>query len=82
MNNSGVCLREIQDYYKIEKKNIFVFHDDLDLELGKIRCKNGGSSGGHNGIKSITTILGDDFNRIRIGIDHPGNKKLCRSACT
>ena len=74
MNNSGVCLREIQDYYKIEKKNIFVFHDDLDLELGKIRCKNGGSSGGHNGIKSITTILGEDFNRIRIGIDHPGNK--------
>ena len=76
MNNSGVCLREIQDYYKIDKKNIFVFHDDLDLELGKIKCKNGGSSGGHNGIKSITEILGENFNRIRIGIDHPGSKKF------
>ena len=76
MNNSGVCLREIQDYYKIEKKNIFVFHDDLDLELGKVRVKLGGGNAGHNGLSSIDEMIGNDYYRIRIGIDHPGEKHL------
>ena len=79
MNNSGTCIREIQDYYKIIAKNVFVFHDDLDLELGKIRCKIGGSSGGHNGIKSIEDAIGSNFYRIRIGIGHPGQKELVDS---
>ena len=79
MNNSGTCIREIQDYYKIIPKNVFVFHDDLDLELGKIRCKVGGSSGGHNGIKSIEDAIGPNFYRIRIGIGHPGQKELVDS---
>jgi len=76
MNNSGTCIREIQDYYKIISKNIFVFHDDLDLEIGKIKAKIGGSSGGHNGIRSIEDAIGSNFNRIRIGIGHPGEKNL------
>jgi peptidyl-tRNA hydrolase, PTH1 family len=79
MNNSGTCIREIQDYYKIIPKNVFVFHDDLDLELGKIKAKIGGSSGGHNGIKSIEDAIGSHFNRIRIGIGHPGEKNLVDS---
>ncbi|MDC0384840.1 aminoacyl-tRNA hydrolase [bacterium] len=79
MNNSGTCIREIQDYYKIIPKNVFVFHDDLDLEIGKIRCKVGGSSGGHNGIKSIEDAIGPNFYRIRVGIGHPGEKKLVDS---
>jgi len=55
---------------------LFVFHDDLDLDLGKIRIKNGGSSAGHNGLKSIDEHIGKSYNRIRIGIGHPGEKRL------
>ena len=79
MNNSGICIREIQDYYKIVAKNVFVFHDDLDLDIGKIRSKIGGSSGGHNGIKSIEDAIGSNFYRIRFGIGHPGQKELVDS---
>jgi PTH1 family peptidyl-tRNA hydrolase len=79
MNNSGTCIREIQDYYKIDAKNVFVFHDDLDLDIGKIRSKIGGSSGGHNGIKSIEDTIGSNFYRIRFGIGHPGQKELVDS---
>ena len=79
MNNSGTCIREIQDYYKIVAKNVFVFHDDLDLDIGKIRSKIGGSSGGHNGIKSIEDAIGSNFYRIRFGIGHPGQKELVDS---
>ena len=60
MNNSGTAIKELIDYFKIDAKDVIVFHDDLDLEIGKIKCKNGGSSGGHNGIKSITEILGEN----------------------
>ena len=56
--------------------NIFVCHDDLDLETGKIKVKNGGSNGGHNGLESISENIGNDYNRIRVGIGHPGNKEL------
>ena len=79
MNSSGSCIREIQDYYKIIAKNVFVFHDDLDLDIGKIKCKIGGSSGGHNGIKSIEDAIGSSFYRIRFGIGHPGKKELVDS---
>ena len=76
MNNSGMCIREITDYHRIKTNNIFVFHDDMDIEIGKIKAKIGGSSGGHNGIKSIDDSIGPDYNRIRIGIGHPGDKEL------
>jgi len=76
MNNSGMCIREITDYHRIKTNNIFVFHDDMDIEIGKIKTKMGGSSAGHNGIKSIDDSIGTDYNRIRIGIGHPGDKEL------
>jgi len=71
MNSSGIAVSEVANFYKIPLENIFVFHDDLDLKLGRIKYKIGGSSAGHNGIKSIDSMIGKDYNRIRIGIDRP-----------
>ena len=79
MNLSGECIFEIKNFYKIQNNNIFIIHDDLDLEIGKIKAKNGGSNGGHNGLESISECIGNDYNRIRIGIGHPGNKNLVES---
>ena len=53
MNNSGVCIRELIEYFKIEAKNVFVFHDDMDIDIGKVKVKFGGGNAGHNGIESI-----------------------------
>ena len=53
MNSSGVCIKELVDYFKMDIKNIFVFHDDMDISIGKTKVKFGGSSAGHNGIESI-----------------------------
>jgi peptidyl-tRNA hydrolase, PTH1 family len=75
MNNSGMCIREITDYHRIKTNNIFVFHDDMDIEIGKVKTKIGGSSAGHNGIKSIDESIGTEYNRVRIGIGHPENKE-------
>ena len=71
MNNSGICIRELIDYFKIDAEDVMVFHDDLDVELGKIKAKFGGSSAGHNGISSIDKFIGKDYSRIRIGIGKP-----------
>ena len=71
MNNSGVCIRELLEYFKIETQDVVVFHDDLDLEFGKIKAKFGGSSAGHNGIESIDKFIGKDYSRVRIGIGKP-----------
>ena len=79
MNLSGRPLLETVNFYKIKKNNIFVIHDDLDLELSKIKIKNGGGNGGHNGLASIDKCLGENYNRIRIGIGHPGNRDLVSS---
>ena len=68
MNNSGICIREIIEYFKIEPENIIVFHDDLDIDFGKIKAKFGGSSAGHNGIESIDKFIGKEYSRVRIGI--------------
>ena len=73
MNNSGICIRELIEYFKIEAEDVFVFHDDLDLEFGKIKAKFGGSSAGHNGIASIDKFIGKDYSRVRIGIGKPKN---------
>lgn len=71
MNNSGNCVKKFVDYYKINPKDILVIHDDLDLEVGKIRYKFSSSSGGHNGIKSIINMIGTkDFFRLKIGISN------------
>ena len=74
MNNSGICIRELLEYFKIEPKNVFVFHDDLDVDLGKIKAKFGGSDAGHNGVASIDKFIGKDYSRIRIGIGKPETK--------
>ena len=71
MNNSGICIRELIEYFKIDPENVVVFHDDLDVDFGKIKAKFGGSSAGHNGIESIDKFIGKDYSRVRIGIGKP-----------
>ena len=75
MNNSGTAIKELIDYFKIDAKDVIVFHDDLDIDFGKIKAKFAGSSAGHHGIESIDKFIGKDYSRVRIGIGHPKNKK-------
>ena len=75
INLSGVSIKKILDFYKINIKNLLVIHDDIDLPLGKIKIKIGGGNAGHNGLKNIDTIVGKNYKRIRIGIDRPKNNK-------
>ena len=74
MNNSGMCIRELIEYFKINAEDVIVFHDDLDVEFGKIKVKFGGSNAGHNGIASIDKFIGKDYSRVRIGIGKPKGK--------
>ena len=74
VNKSGLPVAEVAQFYKIPVNHIFVFHDELDLAAGRIRVKQGGGHGGHNGLRDIDRYLGQDYWRIRIGIgrpDHP-----------
>ncbi|OPA70551.1 aminoacyl-tRNA hydrolase [Campylobacter pinnipediorum subsp. caledonicus] len=71
MNLSGNSVKAVNDFYKPDR--IIVIHDDLDLSFGAIKFKKGGSSGGHNGIKSIDNLIGNDYERVRIGIGRAGN---------
>ena len=71
MNNSGTCIRELIEYFKIDSSDVIVFHDDLDIEFGKIKTKFGGSDAGHNGIASLDKFIGKDYSRVRIGIGKP-----------
>ena len=71
MNSSGICIKELIEYFKINVKDIFVFHDDMDIDIGKVKVKFGGSSAGHNGIESIDKNIGKNYSRIRIGIGRP-----------
>ena len=68
MNLSGESVRLVKNFYKIKQENIFVFHDELDLDIGKIKFKFGGGSAGHNGIKNIDKHIGNNYYRIRIGV--------------
>lgn len=76
MNLSGQSVQGAASFYKIPPDAIYVFHDELDLLPGKMRVKKGGGSGGHNGIKSIDSHLGQDYWRVRMGIGHPGDKDM------
>ncbi len=69
MNLSGESVQAAMTYYKIKPENVIVFHDDLDLPVGKIKAKVGGGTGGHNGLKSIDSHIGPNYMRVRIGID-------------
>ena len=73
MNSSGICIKELIEYFKIDAKDVFVFHDDMDIDIGKVKVKFGGSSAGHNGIESIDKNIGRHYTRIRIGIGHPNS---------
>ena len=71
MNVSGHAVQKVKNFYGIDPNNIVIIHDDIDLELGKIKLKKGGGDGGHNGLKSINKMISSEFNRIRIGIGRP-----------
>jgi len=71
MNDSGIAVKEIKDFYNISVDNIFVFHDEIDLNPGDVRVKKGGSHNGHNGLKSIDQFIGKNYNRVRVGVSRP-----------
>ncbi|KEI35877.1 peptidyl-tRNA hydrolase [Francisella sp. W12-1067] len=75
MNNSGLAVSKVANFYKIKPEEILVAHDELDIDCGQIRLKKGGGHGGHNGLRSIHQHLGtNEYLRLRIGIGHPGHK--------
>jgi peptidyl-tRNA hydrolase, PTH1 family len=75
MNDSGRSVGEAQRYVKVSEGDIYVFHDELDLAPGKLKVKTGGGNAGHNGLRSITAHIGNEYARVRIGIGHPGSKE-------
>ena len=75
MNESGRSVGEAMRFFKISTADVIVFHDELDLEPGRIRMKFGGGHAGHNGLKSISAHVGNDYHRVRIGIGHPGSRE-------
>lgn len=75
MNESGRAVAEASRFLKIPNADIVVLHDELDLPPGKTRIKRGGGHGGHNGLRSITAHLGEDYRRLRLGIGHPGTRE-------
>lgn len=75
MNESGRSAGEVARFYKVPVGDIVVFHDELDLAPGKVRVKIDGGVAGHNGLKSLTAHLGNDYMRVRIGIGHPGHRE-------
>jgi peptidyl-tRNA hydrolase, PTH1 family len=76
MNESGRAVAEAMNFYKLALSDIAVIHDELDLPPGKVRVKTGGGVAGHNGLRSISSHIGNDYRRVRIGIGHPGVKEL------
>ena len=79
MNLSGKSIGNILNFYKLKCENVIVIHDDLDLSVGTVKTKIGGGSGGHNGLKSLDSIIGKNYRRLRIGIGHPGDKNLVKN---
>ena len=79
MNKSGPPLGRLANFYKVPKNKLIVIHDDLDLTVSKIKIKTGGGNGGHNGLLSVDEVIGKDYKRIRVGIDHPGIKEMVSS---
>lgn len=75
MNESGRAVGEAARFFKLDAPDVLVIYDELDLALGKLRVKQNGGHGGHNGLKSIDAHLGKDYWRLRLGIDHPGAKE-------
>src|SRR5712672_2065588 len=76
MNESGRAVAEAAHFYKLGLSDIVVFHDEIDLAPGKVRVKTGGGIAGHNGLRSISAHVGNEYRRVRIGVGHPGVKDL------
>jgi PTH1 family peptidyl-tRNA hydrolase len=76
MNESGLSVGAAARFFKVGPEDIAVLHDELDLPPGKLRVKTGGGNAGHNGLRSITAHLGNEYRRLRLGIGHPGDKAL------
>ncbi|HZC56022.1 MAG TPA: aminoacyl-tRNA hydrolase [Xanthobacteraceae bacterium] len=76
MNESGRAVAEAAHFYKLPLEAVTVFHDEIDLPPAKVRVKTGGGIAGHNGLRSISEHIGNDYRRVRIGVGHPGNKEM------
>jgi len=76
MNRSGDAVQAATRFYKLNAGDVSVIYDEIDLAPGKVRVKTGGGSGGHNGLRSIDPQIGNDYQRVRLGIGHPGHKDL------
>ena len=76
MNDSGRAVQEAANFFKLAPADIAVFHDELELPPAKLRVKVGGGIAGHNGLRSISAHVGNDYRRVRLGIGHPGIKEL------
>jgi peptidyl-tRNA hydrolase, PTH1 family len=76
MNESGRAVAEAVHFYKLPLDAVTVFHDEIDLPPAKVRVKTGGGIAGHNGLRSISEHIGNDYRRVRIGVGHPGNKDI------
>jgi PTH1 family peptidyl-tRNA hydrolase len=76
MNESGRAVAEAVHFYKLGAGDIVVFHDEIDLPAAKLRVKTGGGNAGHNGLRSISAHIGNDYRRVRIGVGHPGTKEM------
>ncbi len=74
MNKSGQSVGEAMRFHKLEPADVFVFHDEIDLAPAKVRVKTGGGHAGHNGLRSIHAHIGADYDRVRLGVGHPGHK--------
>jgi peptidyl-tRNA hydrolase, PTH1 family len=79
MNHSGRAVAEAAHFYKLGLPDLVVFHDEIELPPGKVRVKTGGGNAGHNGLRSITEHVGNDYRRVRIGVGHPGVKELVQT---
>jgi len=71
MNNSGIAVKKFKEFYNVNNNKIYVIHDEIDLDQGRIKIKVGGGHNGHNGIKSIDQFVGKDYNRVRVGVSRP-----------
>lgn len=76
MNDSGRAVAEAMRFHKLGDDDVLVIHDEIDLAPAKLKTKTGGGNAGHNGLRSITSHIGNDYGRVRIGVGHPGNKEL------
>ena len=76
MNESGRAVAEAAHFYKLLLHQLVIFHDEIDLPPGKVRVKTGGGVAGHNGLRSISAQVGNDYRRVRIGVGHPGTKDM------